>query len=149
MVIRIRARLEGLTEVRRALKRLPANAERALKRRGYQLSYNLVRRQRTAARRHSRQAARAATTVRIDRSAGLLPTVSAGPHPLLYGSEFGAKRRFGWYAAARYGHSEPRQFSPHLGGGSYWFFKAAEDYRGKMTEEFGRAADDVIREWGA
>ncbi len=74
--------------------------------------------------------------------------VTAGPHPLLYGSEFGAFGRFGWYAASRYGHSAARQFRPHLGGGSYWFFETAE-HSPAVARTWQLLEDSIIRRWGA
>lgn len=144
----LRVTVRGLAEVRRALARVPAEGQRALVRRSNEVAYNLLRRQRTAARREGRQAARAATTLKVVRGS-TFPRVEAGPHELLFGSEFGVKRRFGWYSLPRYGHSRPRQFKPHRGNDSYWFRKAAEDSRPQMDAEWARAADDVVRSWGA
>jgi hypothetical protein len=144
----LRVTVRGDAEVMRALRQVPGNAQQALVRRSNELAYNLLRAQRRAARADGRQAARAATTLRVDRGR-TFPTVTAGPHPLLFGSEFGVKRRFGWYAKRRYFRSEPRQFKPHRGSASYWFFVTEVRFRPRTQAAWRQAADDVIRQWGA
>lgn len=134
---------EGLNEVVRALRRLPGDADRELARSGRQLAQRLVDLTRAAGRGQSRQAARAAATVRVGGGG-----VTAGPHPLLYGTEFGANGRYGWYSARRYARSRGRQFPRHLGGGSYWFFRTAER-SGAADEETRRLGDQIISDWSA
>src|SRR5437762_1246487 len=88
--------VEGAEEVRRALLKLPLQARDEARKGMTKLSRELAVIIRAAGRADSRQSARAARTVRANR--GLSPGVVAGPHPLLFGSEFGALGRFGWYA---------------------------------------------------
>lgn len=135
--------VEGLSEVVRAFERLPGQADRNLRESARDLAEHLERLTKAAGRASSRQAARAAATVRVGGGG-----VTAGPHPLLYGSEFGAFGRFGWYSAARYARSLGRQFRPHLGGGSYWFFRTAENGPA-VAEESRRLGDKIIRDWSA
>jgi hypothetical protein len=134
---------EGLNEVVRALRRLPGDADRDLERSGRELAARLVDLTRAAGRGSGRQAARAAATVRVGGGG-----VTAGPHPLLYGSEFGANGRYGWYAARRYSRSAGRQFPRHLGGGSYWFFRTAEGSPA-VDEETRKLGDNIISGWTA
>jgi hypothetical protein len=144
----LRVTVRGDAEVIRALRQVPADGQRALVRRSNELAYNLMRAQGRAARADGRQAARAAGTLRVIRGR-TFPTVTAGPHDLLFGSEFGVKRRFGWYAKRRYFRSRPRQFKPHRGSASYWFFATEERFRPRTLAAWREAADDVIRQWGA
>lgn len=137
----------GAKEVRAALLKLPQQARDEARKGMTKLSRDLANIIRAAGRADSRQSARAARTVRA--LTGLSPGVKAGPHPLLFGSEFGAKRRFGWYAKPRYFHSHARQFRPHLGGGSYWFFKTQEREQPRVDREAQEIGDNVIRRWSA
>ena len=147
MTLRVSVQIEGVEEISRALARVPREGRTALVKRSGELAYNLVRRQRRSAASSSRQARRAAGTLRVVRGR-LLPTIQAGPHPLLFGSEFGVLGRFGWYSAGRYRRSAPRQFKPWRQG-SYWFFEAAERATPVITQAWAEAADDVIRSWRA
>lgn len=140
--------VRGDKEVERALAKLPRDAEAELRRGLGRVAGRLTQVVRAAGRASSRQSARAASTVR-SRVVGLGAEVTAGPHPLLFGSEFGAKRRFGWYSKGRYWDSPERQFRPHLGGGSYWFFREAGRQQPAVEAESRAIADRVIARWSA
>lgn len=148
MAIQTRIRIEGAQEIIRALGRVPGDGERALVRRSNELAYNLLRRMRRAAAREGRQAARAASTLRVVRGS-LMPTVTAGPHELLFGSEFGMTRHSGWYSRGRYYHSTGMQFGPHQGQVGYWFFPTRRAAQPVIEAAWRQAADDVIRGWSA
>jgi hypothetical protein len=92
--------VRGLREVQRALDKLPREAQNAAQRQMGLLAGRLTQRVRAAARADSKPAARAATTVR-SRAEGLTVTVTAGPHDLLFLSEFGMDRHTGWYGKPR------------------------------------------------
>jgi hypothetical protein len=79
------------------------------------------------------------------------PAVVVGPHPLLFGSEFGANQQFGWYANARYDWAAGgRQFRPHRGqGASYWFFQTAEREQPRFAAAHQEMARAIIRDWKA
>lgn len=147
-MLRASIRIEGAREVIRALGQVPGDGEEALRRRSNELAYNLLRRMRRAAAREGRQAARAASTLRVVRGS-LLPTVTAGPHPLLFGSEFGMTRHSGWYSRGRYYHSTGQQFGPWRGNEGYWFFPARRAADPVIGAAWRQAADDVIRSWSA
>lgn len=147
MSIRIRVRTEGLRETIRAARRLPPEAKREVKAASTELARTLAARIQAAGRGSDRQSARAASTVRAIR--GLLPTITAGPHPLLFGSEFGSNARWGWYLNDRYNDSPARQFRPHRGAASYWFFETADANAGYIARQWQQAADRIIRAWGA
>jgi hypothetical protein len=149
---RVKIRIEGANEVIRALDRLPEQARRALKDEAFDIADYLADKIKIAAQGDSRQSARAASSVKAVKG-GTFPTIQAGgtkrADGVLYGSEFGASRRFGWYSLARYARSEKRQFRPHRGASSYWFFKTAEREQSWVANEWNKAAERVVREWGA
>lgn len=103
---------------------------------------------RAAGQSDTRQSARAAETVRVEDHGGF-PSVTAGPHPLLFGSEFGVLGRFGWYSKPRYLNSKRRQFRRHLGSHSYWFFRTIEENEGAVDAELDRALELTTRRWRA
>lgn len=141
-------RVTGLNEVIAALERLPGQAQREARAGAVKISRELANAIRQAGRASSRQAAVASRTVRT-QTLGLTPNVIAGPHPLLFGSEFGATARFGWYRKGRYHASPKRQFRKHLGGGSYWFFVTAETEGPRLRAAYQDIADAIIRDWSA
>lgn len=147
-MLQVRVRVRGAAEVERALGGVPDEGRKALVRRANELAYNLQRRMKRAAARQGGSAPKAARTTRVARG-NLLPTVTAGPSPVLFGSEFGALRRFGWYAHPRYFHSAGRQYPPHRGSSSYWFFRTQTEAKPAIDAAWRQAADDVIRAWSA
>jgi hypothetical protein len=143
----LRVEVRGDREVLRALDGLPRDAVRELKDGQQRIARSLATTIRAAARANSRQSARASRTVRTAR--GVSPIVVAGPHPLLFGSEFGATARFGWYRRARYRNSPARQFRRHLNRGSYWFFRTQQAERPRVQVEANEIAAAVVRRWSA
>lgn len=141
-------RFRGLDEVIRAAERLGPAVQREADDAAENAAEILGELVAAAGRSDSRQSARAAATVRVEGS-GMNSRVTAGPHPLLFGSEFGALGRFGWYSKPRYLGSRPRQFRPHLGSGSYWFFRTIEENKPAVDAEWARALSAIIRDWGA
>lgn len=152
MALRITVRIEGGDEVIRALEKLPNDAQEVLRGEAKDIATSLADRIKIAGRRHSRQAARAASTVKEGRE-GFWPTITASntgrARGFLFGSEFGMNRRTGWYAKRRYFGSRGYQFGPHLGGGSYWFFREADRNQAWVESQWRDAADQVIRRWSA
>lgn len=145
MAFDLEIKVTGADEVAARLRKLPLNARDEARKGMTKLSRDLANIIRRAGKASSRQSARAATTVRA--RTGLTPGVLAGPHPLLFGSEFGANGRYGWYSAERYRDSVGRQFRPH--GGSYWFFTTARREQPRIDEAAKEIADAVIRDWGS
>jgi hypothetical protein len=138
----------GLDEVLRALDQLPGQAQREARAGAVKVSRRLAVLIRAAARASDRQSAVAGRTVRTATD-GLTPNVVAGPHPLLFGSNFGALGRFGWYSAGRYLNSRARQFRPHRGQNDYWFFSTAAESNAELAREYQDIADAIIRDWSA
>jgi hypothetical protein len=140
--------VRGAREVQRALAKLPVDARLEMRRSLGLIAGRLTQAVRAAGRSDSKQSAQAAETVR-SQVRDLNVVISAGPHELLFGSEFGVKRRFGWYAKPRYRRSKKRQFRPHLGAGSYWFFRAEQERRPETDRQIEAVADRVISRWSA
>lgn len=133
-------RIEGARETLRAFKSLPKEADAALRDASQRIAQTLAGRIKTAARSEGRQAALLASTVKARRDR--LPAVVAGgvkrvgrnrkpAYKLLFGSEFGSNRL--------------KQFKPHLGRGSYWFFRTVEDGQSDLSRQWSKAADEVAR----
>ena len=99
--------------------------------------------------RHSRQAAKAARSVRESRE-GFWPVITANNSSgLLFGSIFGMTRKSGWYAKRRYFDSRGSQFGKYIGYPGFWFFSDAEKRQPWVESEWHKAADEVIRRWSA
>jgi hypothetical protein len=146
------ATTRGDREVSAALAALPRQGRKEAKDGAERIARDLAVKIRRAGRRDSRQSARAVRTVRTRRGPqGGTPTplVTAGPHPLLFGSEFGMTRHTGWYARARYWDSVGDQFRPHLGRGSYWFFRAQDEHRAETVAAWADVAAAIVRKWSA
>src|SRR4051812_29031558 len=97
--------VEGVPEVEAALALLPGEARKILRRKARELARHLATKIRAAGQADTKQSARAARTVKVRNS-----TVTAGPHPVLYGSEFGANGRYGFYSKPQFQDSVNRQF---------------------------------------
>jgi hypothetical protein len=145
----IKVRIEGADEVIRALRKLPADAQAAMKHEARDIATSLADFMKADARSHSRQAARASRSVR-ERNQGFWPVITANNSSrLLFGSIFGMKRHSGWYAHRRYARSSGEQFGPYIGFPGHWFFSSAERYQPWVESEWQKAADDVVHRWGA
>lgn len=144
-------RAEGAREILRAFERLPGEAQEIVRRRSYLLAQKLAVIVAAAGRADSRQSAVAAGSVQAEP--GRVPMITAGKggsqkaRDLLFGSEFGATRRFGWYARARFFDSPGRQFRPHRGAASYWFFDAVDRNQDETTRAYSEMADEIIETW--
>lgn len=146
MTLGLRISSRGDREVLAAFDRLPRNADREIKDASEKIARTLATKIRANARALGRQDARPSRTVRTAR--GRTPQVVAGPHPLLILSEFGMTRRTGWYAKGRYYDSPARQARPHLGRGSYWFFRTQDAERASTDAAWRAAADAIVNGFG-
>lgn len=145
----IRVTIRGDREVERALDKLPADARRELTRGLAGVAGHFTQLVRAAAAADSKPARRAATTVH-SRVTGTGITVEAGPHPLLFLSEFGMNKHTGWYGKPRYWKGPPNAPHPHPGGGSsYWFFETVDRHRAEIDARAREIADAVVHNWSA
>ncbi|MEO3930769.1 hypothetical protein ABGB07_44035 [Micromonosporaceae bacterium B7E4] len=135
-------RLDGARDVLTAFRALPKDANNELRAASLALAETLAPKVAAAGRSEGRQAALLAKTVRAQRDR--VPVIVVGgtrrlgsnrapAFKLLFGSEFGAN----FY----------RQFRPHLGSGSYWIFKTVDDNQPRISREWNRSADRIIRKW--
>jgi hypothetical protein len=139
----ITIRVDGLKETLRALNNLPKDADKEIREKAAVLSHKIAAAAAASGRREGSQAAVVATTVRARRDR--VPVVTAGgskrlgrnrepAYKLLFGSEFGATRL--------------RQYKPHIGRDSYWFFRTVEDEQVTIMAEWMKAADEIIEKFG-
>jgi len=141
--LKITVRIDGLNSTLRALSKLPKDANDEIRKASLELSKDLANKAKVSGVREGRQAALVASTVKARRDR--VPVIAAGgmkrlgrnrapAYKLLFGSEFGATRL--------------KQYKPHLGKGSYWFFKTVEDNQREIADAWNDAADRIIREFG-
>lgn len=139
--LKIEIRIEGARETIAAFNRLPKEANKALRERSMALANTIATKVRVTAYLDSKQSALMAPTVKavLDR----LPSIVAGgtkrvgrnrrpAYKILFGSEFG---------------SNLPQFRPHLGKGSYWFYRTVYDSQREIADAWNKAADDIQRDF--
>lgn len=149
----VKIKVHGLEPILRAFDKLPENAKELLIDESNKLASKLVIKMKLRAARLGRQDALAARTLKVEKlgfpkiSAGL--SGSAKARGVVFGSEFGASGRFGWYAKERYVNSPRRQFRAHLGANSYWFFKTVEENEVEIGLAYADVAGEVVRRWGS
>lgn len=147
--LKVDVRVYGLRETIRAFQQLPKDASDELRDRTLALSQTLADRVRAAGEADTPQSARAAASVKARRDR--VPVISAGgtkrSSAVLFGSEFGMTRRSGWYARGRYRDSLGRQFRPHRGASSYWFFATIEENQGEIAATWRQVADAILDRW--
>lgn len=150
----IRVRIAGVREKLRVFRDLPKDAQAALRDASAVIAAKLARSAKAAGTSTDAQSAAVARTVRVGRDR--LPVVQAGgarrvtstgarAFELLFGSEFGADGRFGWYAARKYDMSVGKQFWPHQGQQGRWFFPTVEREAPVIEREWHAAADEIVR----
>lgn len=135
--------IDGIRETLAALRKLPKDASDELRVAALEISKEIAAAAAASGRREGSQAALVATTVKARRDR--VPVVAAGgtrrlgrnrkpAYKLLFGSEFGADRY--------------EQFRPHIGRGSYWFFRTIEDEQVEIAARWLEAADRIIAKFG-
>lgn len=144
MATELRITVRGDQDVIRALNALPTQAQEEVRQGSDRLAQLLMRKMRGRAS-SNRQARAAARTLRVvhDR----FPTVEAGPEKRLMGSEFGARRRFGWYSKVRYWDSPARQYRPR--NASYWFYATIDKESATIDAAHQDMVNAIIRRWNA
>lgn len=153
--LKIEVRIEGARETLDAFNRLEKSANAALRERSMALAEKLAGKVQAAGRASGKQAAAVAATVKARRDR--IPVIEAGgskrvttskvpASDIVFGSEFGGNRRTGWYGANRFAPSAGRQFRPHLGRGSYWFYETVYDSQAEIADAWSAAADDIQRD---
>lgn len=140
--------VKGEEKVERAATKLEPDAKKGLSREKKRLAKNLAAKLRRAVisgtkQRHGRpMGARVRPTIKQSGE-----TVKAGPHPMLFGTEFGMNRKSGWYAEPQFRHSTERQYFRHQGDG-YWWNPTIRRSKPDADAAVERALDDAVRNWG-
>lgn len=142
LVINIRA--AGIPQTLKALKDIGKHAEAEIRVAALDLAKEMATAVKAAGMAEGSQAALVSTTVKATRDR--VPVVQAGgakklgsnrkpAFKLLFGSEFGsnAYKQFG---------------KPHIGNGSYWFFKTVEEHAPEILDRWQEAADEIVRKYG-
>lgn len=142
--LRVRIRITGVREVLRAANKMPREAQNLLRTRSQEIAETLAVKIRAAATADSPQSALMAPTVKARRDR--VPVIEAGggkrvgsnrkpAYKILFGSEFGARVL--------------KQFRPHRGASSYWFFRTVEADAPRIEREWRGMADELVRRWSA
>lgn len=150
--ISYKIRIEGARETLAAFREMPKDATTELRKASLKIAESLAVQLRGVAAGDSAQTALMAPTIKAMRDrlpavqaggsnrAGAQSRRSKGQRPtqagdILFGSEFGARFL--------------KQYRPHRGAASYWFFKTVQDEEGgRIAREWDHAADEIIRKWG-
>ncbi|MBF8189124.1 hypothetical protein ITP53_26010 [Nonomuraea sp. K274] len=139
----IKVRITGVRETLKAFKDLPEDASTELREGTLALSQLLAKKVEAAGRSDSPQSALVAGTVRARKDR--VPVIVAGgpkkvgsrrtpARKILFGSEFGA--------------TTLKQFRPHVGNGSYWFFQTVEAHQHEIDSAWNKVAGDIARKFG-
>jgi hypothetical protein len=140
----VKVRITGLRETLAAFRDLPKVASAELRDAAGRIAETIARSASSRGRVSSKRSALMADTVKVARDR--VPAVTVGGSArvgsrdapawaLVFGDEFGAR-------------SYP-QFRDHLGSRGYWFFTTIEGEEQRISEEWNRAADEIIRRWSA
>lgn len=139
----VNVRIDGVRQTLAAFRDLPKDANDALRDKSMELAQTLAGKVAADARSEGRQAAILAATVAARRDR--VPVVVAGgtkrigrnrkpAFKLLFGSVFGSNRL--------------KQFKPHYGQASYWFFDTVEAEQDEIAAAWRKVADDLIAKFG-
>lgn len=147
MGITVRLRINGARETLAAFRRLPKEASKELRDANQTISEDLRDKIREAAAGSDKQSALMVPTIKSRRDR--VPSIEAGgtrkvgrnkapAYKLVYGSNFGA--------------TYLPQFRKHNGGAGsedYWFFSTVEKNEPRLVEEWTKAADRILTDWGS
>lgn len=156
-------KVTGAKEVERALHHLPSDADRALKKERRRLAKNLTAKLRRAV--ISKTKISRETSPEPGRRGGrashrpmgirVLPTIHqrgtaviAGPHPMLFGTEYGMSRKSGWYAYPQFVSFPNLQYFRHQNDG-YWWRPTILHSKPEADAAVRRAADEALSHWDA
>jgi hypothetical protein len=142
--LRVRVKIAGVDEIKRAFRRMSDEAKTELKRASEEIATDLAAKIRVAAVASSAQSALMAGTVKAAK--GMVPIITAGgsarvgrnlkpAHKILFGAEFGAHTL--------------RQFRPFTGNDGYWFFRTIRDNEQEISDKYNDAADRITRQFGS
>jgi hypothetical protein len=150
--------IDGARETARAFSTMSRTAQKEVRDESARIADSLVPKLRGAAAADGAQSALLVPTVKSVRA--FVPTVRAGGPKsvgrqgepaggLIFSSEFGQNKRSGWYGKKRYTGSRGRQWHPHRGRASYWFFRTIERNENEIYRKWFAALDRLLDRWGA
>lgn len=136
--------VRGEDKVLRAAVKLPSDAAKANIKEQKRLAKNLAAKLRRAvvSRSKGRMGSKVRPTI---HQSGI--HVTAGPHPMLFGTEYGMNSKSGWYAAERFRGNPHLQYFRHNGGG-YWWRPTIERSKPEADAAVKRALDEAVSRWG-
>ncbi len=152
----VKVRITGVREMQAAFRRLPPEANKALRRETLGLSKDLAEKIRAAATASDSQSALVAKTVkaRSDRVPSIVAggTTQVGPRRKYAPPSWSRKHRAPAHKilfGANFGATHLNQFRPHrpAGGDDYWFFKTIEANEARVSAGWNRVVADVAEEW--
>jgi hypothetical protein len=73
--------------------------------------------------------------------------VIAGPHPMLFGTEYGMNKKSGWFADERFRGSTSLQYFRHQNDG-YWWRPTILRSKPDADAAVKRALDEAVSHWG-
>jgi hypothetical protein len=140
----IRVNITGVRETLVAFRELPKVATVELRDAAGRIAEMLAIAARARGSASSKQSALVAPTVRVVRDR--VPVVQVGG-----ATRVGHRNTPAWriLLGAEFGARSYKQFRPHRGNRGYWFFSTIEGNEERISAEWNRAADEIIRRWGA
>lgn len=136
--------VRGEEKVERAAAKLPPDAAKANIKEQKRLAKNLAAKLRRAVVSRSKTTMGRKVRPTIHQ-AGV--HVTAGPHPMLFGTEYGMNRKSGWYARPEFRDNPHLQYFRHNGSG-YWWNPTIERSKPDADAAVKRALDEAVSRWG-
>lgn len=129
--------VEGLAELRRALKAISATAPKELSAAGKEVAQFVAADAQSAAQGLGGVAAKVAPSIRAAAAAGGGAIALGGSaYPMAAGAEFGGR-----------GRPTTQQFQPHLGRTGYFVYPTIRRDADRIESEFSDALDDLMRKY--
>lgn len=127
----------------RALRGISKDAPKELREASVRIVDKEIPKIRGAAAERGRQAAAAARSLRARRDR--IPAIAVGGRKRVTSTKNGYAGSI--YFGSEHGSSRYKQFPPHRGSSSYWFWDTLGNDSADMMREWGEAYDEVARQW--
>lgn len=155
-------KVKGDKEVERALDKLHPDAQQAMVKEKRRLAKNLAAKLRRAVISNTKVSRQTSPRGRSRGHGSSRPmgirvrptihqsgdTVKAGPHPMLFGTEFGMNKKSGWYSRPEFANNPHLQYFSHHGEG-YWWRPTILRSKPDCDAAVQRALDDTVNHWSA
>jgi hypothetical protein len=136
--------VHGEEKVERAAAKLPGDAAKGITKEKKRLAKNLAAKLRRAVISGSKTTMGRKVRPTIHQRG---ETVLAGPHPMLFGTEFGMNKKSGWYARPEFRGLPHLQYFRHQNDG-YWWNPTIRRAKPDADAAVQRALDEAVRNWG-